>query len=141
MKPVITTPLTLSAGALALLFSLHAAAAPLPPEHHDHGITWISGGIGSDESLALKAQASHFPMSLVFSAGKNDEYLADVHVTVRDHAGKTVLDTVSGGPLMLIRLPAGKYAVSAMKDGQKLERKADVAAKGGTQLSFHWPSA
>jgi hypothetical protein len=42
---------------------------------------------------------------------------------------------------MLIRLPAGKYEVSAVNGTRALQRDAMVAAHGDTQLSFHWPSA
>ncbi len=141
MKPAMTNSMKLSASALALLLTLPALAAPLPAEHHEHGITWISGGIGSDESQALKAESARYPLSLVFSSGKSDEYLADVRVVVKDQAGKTLLNTVSGGPLMLIRLPAGKYEVSAVSGTRALQRSATVAAHGDTQVSFHWHSA
>ena len=137
--------LKLGAGALALLLALPAfassAAAPALAEHHAHGVAWVSGGIGADESSALKSEASSYPLSMVFSAGKHDEYLADVRVVVKDHAGKTVLNTVSAGPLMLVRLPAGDYRVSAASDGRTLQRDARVAGHGDTQVSFHWPTA
>jgi hypothetical protein len=145
MNDSTSAAIKLCAGALALALALPALAAttalPSLQEHHDHGIAWVSGGIGSDESHALKAQAAHYPLSLVFSAGKNDEYLADIHVLVKDKAGRKLLDTVSSGPLMLVRLPAGDYAVSAVHGTRTLEENAKVAAHGDTQLSFHWPNA
>jgi hypothetical protein len=132
---------TASAGALVLAAALSAVAATLPQPKTEHGITYMSGGIGRDEADAMKAEAKHYPLSLTFSAGKQNEYVADVPVTIKDHSGKTVLDTVSAGPIMLVKLPAGKYRVVAKMHGKTLQHSVTVKAKGERQVSFHWPQA
>lgn len=132
--------ITFSAGALALACAFPAAAA-LPQPKTEHGVTYLSGGVGQDESSAMKAEVKHYPLSLVFSAGKRGEYLAAVPVKIRDHSGKTVLDTVSSGPIMLVKLPAGRYRIAATRHGKALQRRALVKAKGDTQVVFHWPQA
>ena len=134
----------LIAGALGLAVALPALAisgAALPQTMTEGGISWISGGVGQAEARAMKHEVRNYPLSLVFSAGKDNEYLADIHVVIKDKAGKVVLDNVSSGPIMLIKLPAGRYAVSAVEDGKTLHRTVSVAAKGDTPLSFHWPRA
>ncbi|HYL88563.1 MAG TPA: carboxypeptidase regulatory-like domain-containing protein [Burkholderiales bacterium] len=133
--------MTLSAGALALALALPVLADTLPQSRTEHGITYMSGGIGSDESAAMKAEAKNYPLSLVFSAGRHDAYLADVPVTIKDRSGKTLLDTVSSGPLMLLKVPAGKYTIVATRDGKALHRTVLVKAKGDRQVLFHWPTA
>ena len=40
------------------------------------------------------------------AGGPHDAYLADIHVTIKDHADKTVVDTVADGPIMLVKVPA-----------------------------------
>ena len=130
-----------STGALALALAFSTAAAALPQPQTENGITYLTGGIGSDESAAMKAAAKDYPLSMVFSGGKHNAYLADVKVTIKDHAGKAMLDTVADGPIMLVRLPAGKYAVAAMRDGKTLHRIVQVKAKGDRQVHFHWPKA
>lgn len=129
------------AGALALALVFPAAAAPLPQAKTEHGVTYVSGGIGQDESSALKAEAKSYPLSVVFAAGRQDEYLAEVPVTIKDRSGRTVLDTVSRGPIMLVRLPAGRYRIAATRNGKALQRSAAVQARGDTQVVFHWPQA
>jgi hypothetical protein len=89
----------------------------------------------------MKAEAKNYPLSLVFSAGKEGEYVADVPVTIKDRAGKVVLDTVSSGPIILLKLPAGKYRVVALRQGKALQRTVVVKAKSERQVSFHWPKA
>jgi len=133
--------LTMSAGALALALAFPVLAASLPQPKTENDITYVSGGIGRDEATAMKTEAKNYPLSLVFSAGKKAEYVARVSVAVKDRAGKTVLDTVSDGPIMLIKVPAGKYNIVATRDGKALQRTVLVKAKGDRQVSFHWPKA
>ena len=126
-----------SAGALSLAFALSAIAATLPQPKTVNGVTYVSGGIGQDESAAMKSEAKDYPLSMVFSGGKHNAYLADVKVKIEDRAGKVVLDTVSDGTIMLVKVPAGKYAVAAMMDGKTLHRTVQVQAKGDRQVHFH----
>lgn len=131
-------------GALALGLALPVLAvtqASLPQPRTDHGVTYLSGGIGHEEALAMKAEAKHYPLSMVFSEGKRGEYLANVDVTIRNSLGKVVLTTVSGGPIMLLKLPAGEYKIVATSNGKTLHRSVIVGHKGDMALSFNWPQA
>ena len=130
----------LSAGGLALALSAPLFAATLPQPKTGHGVTYVSGGIGEDESTAMKAEAKHYPLSLIFSAGKDGEYLADVPVTIRDSAGQAVLQA-HAGPILLIKAPPGKYRIAATRHGRTLEQTVVVTAKGERQVSLHWPKA
>ena len=127
-----------TAGALALAFSVSAFAASLPDPQTQNGVTFLSGGIGKDEAAAMKAEAGHYPLSIVMSEGRHDAYVANAKVSITDKAGRLLLDAVSEGPIMLVKLPAGRYHVSAMEDGKTLVRDVLVGAKGGQQVVFHW---
>ena len=131
----------LVAGAVVLGLALPAVAATLPQEKTEHGIVYRSGGIGHDEAVAMQAEAKYYPLSMLFTAGKDNEYLADVDVSIKDKAGKAVLHAVSDGPIMLVKVPAGKYAVTAEENGKTLRRTVTVGAKGDTRAGFHWPHA
>lgn len=131
----------LAACALALGLALPAAAMTqhtLPQAKTENGVTYLSGGIGKSEAQAMRAEAKHYPLSMTFSAAKNNEFLASVPVTVKDAAGKSVLDTVSEGPILLVKLPPGKYSVTAEAYGKTYRRDVQVKAKGDTPLYFHW---
>jgi len=133
---------TIAATALALSFALQAQASTLPQPTTENGVTFLSGGIGHDEAAALKAEAKNYPLSLVFSAGKDNAFLADIKVTIRDHTGKEVLSTTSAGPIMLIKLPAGRYKIDAQRgDGKHLHRTVQVAGHGDRRVAFHWQAA
>lgn len=133
-------------GAVALGVALPAWAGSamgyvLPQPKTDNGITYMSGGVGKPEAAAMREEARHYPLSMVFSAAKDNEFLADVHVTIKDKAGKQMLGAVSDGPIMVVKLPAGKYSVAAEAHGKTLRRTVEVPAHGDRQVSFHWAKA
>ena len=137
MKAILCVP----AGAIALALALHAVGATLPQPKMENGITYLSGGIGNDEAVAMKAEAKSYPLSMIFSAGKDNEYLADVRIAIKDKAGKEVLNAVSDGPIMLVKVPAGRYSIAAERNGKILHHTVRVNQKGDKQVNFHWPSA
>jgi hypothetical protein len=129
----------LAAGAFALSLSGALSAADgLPPVQTFGGVSYLSGGIGSDESDAIKAAEKDFTLSLLFAQSKRGEYLSDVKVGIKDKAGKTVLEAVADGPMLLARLPSGEYKVSAESEGRAQVKTVRVADKGVTHASFVW---
>ena len=127
--------------AAALALGLAGAAFAqdgLPPLQTSGGVSYMTGGVGLDESDAIKAAEKDFNLSLLFAQNKRGEYLSDVKVSIADKAGKTVLKVVSDGPMLLVRLPAGAYKVSADHGGKTLVKTVQVAAKGVARASFVW---
>ena len=129
-------------GALSLgLASAVLAAGGLPPLQTFGSVNYITGGIGLDESTAIKSAEKDFSLSLLFAQTKRGEYLSDVKVSIKDEAGKSVLEAVSDGPMLLARLPAGAYTVSAEYDGKTLTKTVRIEGKGVTRVGFVWRSA
>ena len=127
-------------GSMAIAGVLSTAQAALPAVQHQGSVQYISGGIGIDESEAMKAAAKDYPLSLTFAAqreGKAD-YVASVAVVIRDAQGKEVLKTTAEGPYMLIKLPAGTYKVSATYEGRAQEREVNVQGAGSGRTVFEW---
>jgi hypothetical protein len=104
----------------------------VPPVSTQGEVSYTSGGIGLDESQALRREMPHWPLALRFTGSRN-EYLADVQVTITRVGGQTVLDTISQGPYMLVKLAPGRYTVRAQYEDTaqtksiKLERHATLA--------------
>jgi hypothetical protein len=133
---------TIVAGALALgLAGAAFAQDGLPPVRTFGSVSYITGGVGLDESAAIKAAEKDFALSLLFAQSKRGEYLSDVKVSIKDKAGKTVLEAVSDGPMLLARLPAGVYKVSAEHGGTVLVKTVQVESKGVARASFVWQPA
>ena len=117
-----------------------AAESALPPVTTAGSVSYVSGGVGSDEALALRQELKNYPLGLIFSEGKRGAYLADVHVTLKDEKGRVVLDTVSGGPIMLVKVAPGNYKVSAQVRGTTRQRDVSVPAGSSSSVVFNWPS-
>jgi hypothetical protein len=93
----------------------------------DGGAQYVCGGVGSDESVAMRAAMKDHPLSLLF-ARASGAYLADVAVTVKDTGGVTALAMRASGPVCLVDLPAGRYTVEAESEGVL---KTQVVTLGG----------
>jgi len=141
---MLRTPKTFARLALALATGLAAplaaaqAEGALPPAQSVGGVKYVPGGIGKEESDAMLGESKRYPLAMVFSAGKDNHYLADVDIRVRDAAGETVLMTTIEGPIVLMDLPAGKYQVDAEYKNRKLTRRIEVSAKRAKRVDFHW---
>ncbi len=122
------------------------AAAPalsksaLPPLQTQGGVAYLSGGIGSDESLAIRQAEPKFPLTLEFvqKAKPRPEYLADVAVTITDHHGHTILNTLAEGPFLLARLAPGAYTVVAEQSGLKKTEHLEIAPRKTERVVFEW---
>lgn len=108
--------------ALALAFSAHAdAAGPdaavAPEVRFQNGIAYVSGGVGSDERDAMHAMARRFNVRLNVVSARTGEALSDVDVSVADDRGKLRLRVRTEGPLLYMRLPRGRYQMTAAYRG------------------------
>ena len=120
--------------------AVSAASSALPPISTQGGIPYLSGGIGSDESAAIKAAASRYSLSVTLAGTQDGRnvYLSSVPVTVKDANGGVVLDVISAGPYLLADLPPGLYRVSARFQDEEKSAEARVAAGKNVRLSFLW---
>jgi hypothetical protein len=100
-------------------------------------VSFVSGGVGLDESKALQQAQSQWPLSLRFT-GPGSDYLADVHVRIVDAHNGEVLSTASRGPYMLVRLRPGRYTVHATYKDRDQSKALTVPAKGTAKAAFYW---
>jgi len=136
----------LMAFGLACVFTgaaVSAQAAPstepssLPAAAQQGDIQFLSGGVGKDESDAIKTAAPHWPLELDFTGGTKD-FVADVGVKLINSKGATVLETSSQGPFMLIRVKPGVYTVQATYAQREQTHKVTVRSSGHVRSRFTW---
>ncbi|KAB0655731.1 carboxypeptidase regulatory-like domain-containing protein [Burkholderia diffusa] len=120
--------------------ALSAEQASLPPPEHSAKVTYLSGGIGSDQSAEIKQEMGKYSLVLEFAGhtSSGNDYLADIPVQITDAHGKTVLATVTTGPFLLISMPDGHYTVTATYHGQVMHRNVDVRASSHSRAVFVW---
>ena len=113
----------------------------LPAAQKAGDVTYRSGGVGLDESHAMKAQAGKYSLSVLFIAhmgGKRDVYTSPAHVTIARSDNTPVIDIEPNGPYLLVDLPAGKYKISA-SDGERSRTQAvQILAGARKHLVFAW---
>jgi hypothetical protein len=130
-----------AAGALALAASVlmpwSAQAQDAIPAMKSQGVgRFVCGGIGSDESGAMRAAMKQHPLSLLF-ARPDGGYLADVDVVIKDAAGNSAVALRADGPVCLIDVPAGRYTVQATSNGVTKTQNAAVDGASKT-LDFRF---
>lgn len=131
-------PVMLAAGGAAQL--AQASAPSLPPVQHAGNVSYVSGGVGLDESQALKQAMPGYPLVLEFAGRTSygNEYLASVPVSIVDAHGKTVLETSAQGPFLLVSLPGGHYTIAASYGDKTEKRSVSVSADGHAREFFLW---
>src|SRR5581483_5249019 len=118
-------------GMLTTGLGFAANPSSLPPEHHQNGVSFVSGGVGQQEAQAFERAEGKYPLALEMldRVGKRDEFTAGAKVNVLDAHGKTILSTIADGPFLLARVPNGQYTVSASYEGKTIKRKVSVGPK------------
>ena len=132
---------------LALLFTCAALAqtaapaadpgAPPPPRVRSiDGIEYLNGGAGDEARAAIDAERGAFPLRLVFSVASGAYVVAD-HVDVSRGNAK-VVGVDKAGPILMLKLAPGEYAVETSYLGRTARRQVRVGAEG-TQLDWRLP--
>ena len=129
------------AAALSIATSGWAATdANLPPVRTQGEVTYMSGGVGLDQQVAMKQTAYHYPLELEFlEDGEGHAFFAaGVQVTITDRTGNVVLDARSDGPFLLATLPDGQYTISADNSGSVKTRRVTIGRDKHTMVVFTW---
>lgn len=122
-----------------ILFSFQTMAESIIKPQTQGDVTFVSGGVGSDERNEMQAIRADYNLSLLFSVQGTGEYLSEVKVSIADSKGNTLIETVSDGPMLLAKLKPGRYNVTAELEGQVAQKKANVVGNKRTSISFIWP--
>ena len=128
--------------ALVVMFPARAQTSPpaggLPPPAMQHAgdVEYLNGGAGEEERAAMNAQRGAFPLRIVFSE-RGGAYVVADHVDVSRGNAK-VLGIDKAGPLLMLKLAPGDYAIDTSYLGRTARRQVRVGA-GGTQLDWRLP--
>jgi hypothetical protein len=101
-------------------------------------VAWVAGGTSAAEIDALAAREQDHSLKLVFTLLEGN-WLAGVDVTVRDAKGAVVLEQRDTGPVLLARLPRGRYTVVAVSEGRSQTRPVTIGDRMRTEY-LRWPS-
>ncbi|CAI8901064.1 Carboxypeptidase regulatory-like domain-containing protein [Pseudomonas sp. IT-P253] len=109
-------------------------------QEQQNGISYLSGGIGLDESRYIQ-QTHGYNLHMSFSVGQANEYLPDANVVIQSPQGHTVFTLDQAGPLVYVQLPAGKYTVVTTRNGEVRRSTVEVGNGHAHELNIHWSNA
>lgn len=129
-------------GAAALLGAL-ALVGPALGAGEDEVVTvgeisYVSGGTGEESRQRLDALAAGFNLKIDFAL-QSGAYLSGVELGIADKSGRMLLETVTEGPILMVKLPAGSYEVAARIDGKRQQQKLTVVPGKLGKMHFRWP--
>lgn len=104
-----------------------------------HGVEYLSGGIGQTEAQQMKLAARDYSLSLLF-ATPSGQYLADVDVQLKDSKGARVMNVENTGPMLLVKLPPGRYQVEAAYNGDWKKAVVDIRRGARREIDLRWPA-
>jgi len=115
--------------------------AQLPPSKTQGDISFITGGIGSDESSAMFAAAKKWSllieMSEIDGSGRG-VWIAGTDIRVFNAKQQTIIEILCDGPLMLLNAPPGQYTVEASYQGKVLKRSVTLKEGELQKLTLFW---
>lgn len=116
-----------------------AYQAHLPPARAQGDVTFLSGGRTPEEAAAVKRAAHEWPLEVVFyeKEGTRDKVVENTPVTITDSKGAVVFDGVSSGPVLLVKLPKGRYFVTAHWDAWDFSREVTLG-DDPERVVFEW---
>jgi hypothetical protein len=133
------SPFTISALVAAIVATVSIAPArandALPPVQQQGNISYLSGGIGKEETDALEAVKRNYNLRIT-SADKTGHYSGDIHIVITDQQNNIQLDT-NGGPLFYANLPNGRYVVEGINDGLSKKQAITIADQKPVSVRFN----
>lgn len=127
--------------ALALGVALsvgNAWAQDALPEIRQQGdISYISGGVGSDENDAMNSVKNAYNLRIT-SADVAGHFHGDTRIIIGDQKQMVLLDTTTQGPLFYTNLPKGRYTVQGFSDGQSKTKTVNIVPGKVSRVNFSW---
>ncbi|SDD82552.1 hypothetical protein SAMN05216345_11764 [Cupriavidus sp. YR651] len=104
-------------------------------------ISYVTGGIGSDEAAAMRQVARQFNVRIHFVDSSDSSALSDVTVTLFNARREIVLLVLSEGPYLYMNLPRGNYRAVVRYGGILVSRSITVKGdSAGVDLLLRLPT-
>ncbi|NTV70217.1 MAG: hypothetical protein HGA71_08740 [Azonexaceae bacterium] len=99
-------------------------------------VSWLSGGVGDEAMTEMHKLSTTYNVHLMLT-GPRGNYLAGIPFTVSRRNGQVTVSGVTEGPLLYLKLPAGRYQIAVEIDGAWQTRRVQASASGpATKVRF-----
>ncbi|MES2586092.1 MAG: carboxypeptidase-like regulatory domain-containing protein [Pseudomonadota bacterium] len=114
--------------------------AQIPDTQYSQGISYVSGGVGEDESQAILAEAKQWPLLLELSQLENGRgiWIFGAKIKILNTKNQVVFDAQADGPYILINLPIGQYRIEATYQGVVQSKAINILASASQKLAIFW---
>lgn len=120
----------------ALALELDDAAKSNVASTPQTGVSWLSGGVGDEAMTEMHKQSAAYNVHLMLT-GSRGNYLAGIPFSVSRRSGQVTVSGVIEGPLLYLKLPAGRYQIAVEIDGAWQTRRVQASASGpATKVRF-----
>lgn len=102
------------------------------------GLKYMTGGVGHDEVLEMRAYAKKFTLNLLFSEGAIGRAATDINVNIYNTQDEMVFRVRGAKPVLYINLPAGTYTILANNNGVKLRHKLSIEGNSNQKVILNW---
>lgn len=124
----------------SLIFSYALSQAQIPDTQSSLGISYVSGGVGEEESKAMLAEAMQWPLMLELSQleGGRGIWIFGTAIKILNAKKKLIFDAQAEGPYILINLNAGDYLIEATYEGVVQKRSIHIKSDESQKMSIFW---
>lgn len=110
-------------------FALDDAARGNEASTPQSAVSWLSGGVGDEAMTEMRRQSAAYNVHVMLT-GIRGNYLAGVPFSVSRRNGQITVSGVTDGPLLYLKLPAGRFLIAVEIDGAWQTRRILVASAG-----------
>lgn len=114
--------------------------AQIPGTQYSQGISYISGGVGEEESQAILAEAKQWPILLELSQLENGRgvWIFGAKIKILNTKNQVIFDAQADGPYMLINLPTGDYLLEGTYQDVVQKRAIVVKTAMPQKVNVFW---
>ena len=123
---------------LVLMSSL--SLAQIPDTQYSQGISYITGGVGEGETVAILAEAKQWPLLLEMSQIENGRgvWIFGATIKILNSSKQLIFNAQAEGPYMLVNLVPGNYAIEATYEGVLQKRVLSIKADSSQKIALFW---
>jgi hypothetical protein len=116
------------------------AVAQIPDTQYSQGISFITGGVGKEETEAILGEAKQWPITLELSQIENGRgvWIFGATIKVLNAKKQIIFDAQADGPYMLINLVPSEYVINATYEGVIQTRAVSIKADSSQKISLFW---
>ena len=116
------------------------SVAQIPDTQYSQGISYITGGVGEDETRAILSEAKQWPLLLEMSQIENGRgvWIFGAMVNILNDKSQSIFNAQADGPYMLVNLGAGNYVIQASFKGVQQSKAISIKADTSQKISLFW---